>query len=259
MPARRLAVLVIATAIGCWTSARPAEPPRWRTAPVAELLPDGAWLEAVVVRGPIQVDAFRACLSDARAHSEVRTEAGHEVLAVSKDGKVSEWLVSNAGGGMVLGGSVPVVHRALVAELRPATGDPRLGPLIARARAGGELWAAALVPRDLKALRDVREMLGLPPTPVVSMIASVHVSAPYRIAIALDLESAHDAETLAAALETKRGAARDAVGPGLRTIVDAVSVHAEAARVTITGTPPEVDWLQAMQDVLAIAARFRDG
>lgn len=288
-------VLVTLAVAGCWTSAHPADPPRWRSAPVADLLPDGAWVEmaldfdlpppsgppkpvehdgscsfssghiafaaydkddiALVGRSS-QAKEMVACLAKLGKQSERRKIHGRDMLVLHGDSGTSTiWLASS---GLVLGGSDQVVERALGDAMAPATADHQLAPLIARARAGGQLWLAARIPPDATWLRDLASTIGLPTAGrITSIIASVHLTAPYRIDVMLDLDRAEESGAFAGALEGKRLALAEHVGPGLRAIIDAVRVHADGAHVTIRGVPPTVDWLQALQDVLALAAELR--
>jgi hypothetical protein len=291
----RAVVLVTLAVTGCWTSAHPADPPRWKTAQVADLLPDGAWIEvaldfdlpppsgppkpvekdgscqftsghvafagyakddvALVGRAGVQASETLACLAKV-AKSERTTMYGRDVVVLHGDGDGRTiWLASS---GLVLGGSDRVIERALGDTMPPATADRQLAPLIARARAGGQVWLAARVPRDTTWLRDAGDALGLPTlAQVSSVVASVSLKTPYRIDVSLDLDSASSAGALGDALELKRLALAHHVGPGLRAILDAVRVHVDGAHIAIMGVPPTVDWLQAFQDLLALIAELR--
>ena len=214
---------------------------------------------AFAARGAIRRAAMLDCLAASFAgNAQRRLVDGRELLITTKGKETLEWLVTGGKRGLVLGASPAVMARAIAPALRPASADPKLAPLIARARAGGQLWAAALLPRDLAMTGDVLGMLGVQLSGrVVSVIASVHVTRPYRLDIEVELEHTHDAGALAAGLLARRAQARALVGPGLRPILDAIAVRVDGVRVVLTGTPPQVDWMRALQDTLALIAQLR--
>jgi hypothetical protein len=289
----RAFLLVTLAMTGCWTSSHPADPPRWRTAPVADLLPDGAWAEAAldfdlppsqpakpvehdgscqftsghvalagydkadlaVAARSQQAQEMLACLAKV-SKSERRTSHGRDMVVLHDDnGESTIWLASN---GLVLGGSDRVLERAIADRMRPATADHNLAPLVARARAGGQLWLAARLPPETQWLRDVTAAMGLPTAArITAIVASVRLTPPYQIDVALDLDRAEETRAFADALERKRRAFTEHAGPGLRAILGAIRIRADGAHIAITGVPPTVDWLQAFQDMLALIAELR--
>jgi hypothetical protein len=214
---------------------------------------------AFAVRGPMREDAMAECLAHMFGAQAKRSVVdGRELLVLTNAGGTTHWLVSGGEHGMILGGPPDVMTRMTARDLKPASADSRIGPLITRARAGGQLWGAMLVPQGSPAVHDVLAVLGVTPKgKIISAIGSAHLTQPYRIDITIELERADDAKDLAAALDAARQVVSKRVGTGLQPLLDAIVVHAEGTRITLTALPAQVDWMQAVGDVLTFAAQLR--
>ena len=215
---------------------------------------------ALAMRGGFRPDAMLACLSRVLGGTPTRRQVdGRELLIVTTPRSTTEWLASVDGGGLLLGASAQVMPRVLADDFDPAIRDPRLAPLVARARAGGELWAAAALPADgAPAFVGLRRMLGLPlQGRIRAIVASVHITASQRIDVSIDMDGQVAASQLAVALDAGRRELRGRVGPGLGAILDAITIRSHGPRIAIVGVPPKVDWLQVLRDALALVAELR--
>lgn len=198
-------------------------------------------------RGGYHRGALLRCVADigrARQGTSVteQTVAGLDVLEVrSSEGS---FLFAATDSGMIVGASSrSLIARAVTDDGALATSDPALGPLIRDARARGELWIAALVPRGSPAVDRVLAALGgLPAGRVVSLVGAVRLRAPQRIDLLITVERAADAGRLATALEGRRLAVRAIADPDLLPLLDAVRVVHDGPRVRIVGEPTGLDW-----------------
>jgi hypothetical protein len=215
---------------------------------------------AVVVRAGYRIDALRDCLALAAKHGAVDDRiAGHDVLRIRGEKPGDDMLIALTASGVILGtSSARLMARAFGDDLAPATADPHLAELIARARAGGELWIAARLPRKAPFVDDILGMLGAKLAGrVVSVVASVHVGAPYRVAVMVAVETPADAAALARVLEDNRRRLNELVDDGLKPIADSLAVRVDGTNVVVIGEPHDVDWLKAYQGLLALVARIR--
>ncbi len=214
---------------------------------------------AFATRGVFQPAAMISCLGDVAIHngSTVRHETieGYDVLVTKNNSGPMLYAASDSG--ILMMANEAVMQRSLAVELQPATADPALAPLIARARAGGEVWAAARLPPNASYVKEVLGVLGVKlDGHVMTAIAWIHIMPPFHIEVELALEQAGDATRLAAALEQKRllFATLDA---RLKPIADSLHIQADGARVTVVGNPEHVEWLQAFQALLATIALLK--
>ncbi len=211
---------------------------------------------AFVGRGVFQPAALLACMGDVSIHgggtASHQTIEGYDVLVTKKTDTPVLYAASDSG--IFLMATEPIMQRSLAADLQAATADPALAPLIARARAGGEVWAAARLARNTSTINEVLRVLGVKlDGHVTTLIAWIHFTPPFHIEVDLALEQAGDATRLAAALEQKRQllAALDA---RLKPIADSLRIRADGTHVHVVGNPEHVDWLEAFQALLAAIA-----
>lgn len=208
-------------------------------------------------RGVFQPEAMLTCLTTSYANkdgTERSTIAGHEVLLTRNPDRFG-FLVS--ADGIFVAATPPIIERMLGTPFQPLTLDPSLAPMIARARAGGEIWAAARFPHDAPYIADVLDVLGVKLTGhVASLVASVHFTAPFQISVELELEQAGDASTLGAAL-ARRKRELVALDPNLASVVDAIAIAVDGTRIRLSGQFAKIDWLQTLQALLAAVARFK--
>ena len=212
-------------------------------------------------RGVYHRGAMLGCIADlgrARQGTSVTEETvgGLDVLELkSSEGS---FLFTATDRGMIVGSSNrALMTRALAAEGATATSDPALGPMIRDARARGELWIAALVPRGSSTIEDALAAVGARPTGrVVSLVGAVRLRAPQRIDLAIGVEDEADAGRLAAALELRRLALRALADPDLQPLLDAVRVVHDGSRVRIVGEPNGLDWWKTFRGVTSMISRL---
>ena len=208
-------------------------------------------------RGVVQPDAMLSCLAKGYANqggTEHSTIAGHDVL-LTKKADAFGFLVSDDG--VFVAATPSIIERMLATPFEPITNDRTLGPLIARARAGGEVWAAARFPHDAPYITDVLDVLGVKLAGhVVALVGSIHFTPPFHISIDLELEQAGDATLLSGALE-RRKHELVALDPNLASVVDSISLATTGAHVQLAGHFAKIDWLQTLQALLAAVARFK--
>ena len=210
-----------------------------------------------VGRGVFQPDAMLTCLASSLANkdgTEQSTIAGHEAL-LTKGAEPFGFVVSDHG--LFVAATPSIIERMLATPLHPVTEDPALAPLIARARAGGELWAAARFPHDAPYVTDVLDLLAVKLTGhVAALVAFIHFTAPFKISVELELEQAGDAAALATALG-QRKRALVALDPNLASVLDAIAVARDGTRVRLDGQFAQIDWMKTLQGLLAAVARLR--
>ena len=212
-------------------------------------------------RGVYRRDAILECIADlGRTRGSTvtnQTVRGVEVLELRSS--TGSFLVTATDSGMILGTSgLSLMTRALADDLAPATADAKLGPLIRDARARGELWLAAVVPRGSSVIDDALAWIGARPAGrVVSLVGAIHLQAPQRIDLTVGVESDADARLLATALEQRRRAFRSLASPDLQPLLDAVSVVAEGSRVRIVGSPVNLDWWKTFRGLASLIAKLR--
>lgn len=208
-------------------------------------------------RGVFAPDAMLACLSETYVGKdgiEHSTIAGHEVL-VTKGADPFGFLVSDSG--LFAAATPSILAHMLATPLQPVTAEPSLAPLIERARRGGEIWAAARFPRDAPYVGDVLDLLAVKLTGhVATLVAFVHFTPPFELSIELELEQPGDASTLAGVL-ARRKRELVALDPNLASVVDAIAIAVDGARVRLTGHFAKIDWLQTLQALLAAVGRFK--
>jgi hypothetical protein len=99
---------------------------------------------AIATRGAFQREAMLDCLAEVGVNDGAKvwrsTIDAHDVLLVQKD-KSRAPFVYTTDDHILMAAEEALMSRMLADELRPATDDPHLASLIARARAGGELWS----------------------------------------------------------------------------------------------------------------------
>jgi len=208
-------------------------------------------------RGVFQPDAMLDCLAKGYANqegTEHSTIAGHDVL-VTKKADAFGFLVSDDG--VFVAATPSIIERMLATPFEPITNDRTLGPLIARARAGGEVWAAARFPHDAPYIADVLDVVGVKLSGhVAALVGAIHFTPPFHISLDLELERVGDATLLASALE-RRKHELVALDPNLASVVEAIAIASDGTRVRLTGQFAKIDWLQTLQALLAAVARFK--
>ena len=158
---------------------------------------------------------------------------------------------------MLVAAPTSLIARMLRTPLRPVTTDPELVPLIARARAGGEVWAVARLPHDAPMVGDVLDLLSVKLAGhVASLVGSIHFTPPYRISVEIELEQAPDAAALGAGLVQKQHELA-ALDKNLDSVLGALAIHVDGKHVEIIGNPVNIDWLQTLQALLAAVARLK--
>ncbi len=216
---------------------------------------------AFATRGVFQPAAMIACLGDVAIHNGGRTShdtiEGYDVLVTKTTGEPTLYAASDSG--ILFMANKAIMQRSLAVDLQAATSDPVLAPLIARARAGGEVWAAARLARDASSIQEALRFIGVKlDGHVMTLVAWIHIMAPFHIEVELSLERAGDATRLAAALDQKRVllAKLDA---RLEPIADSLHIEADGTHVHVVGNPEHVEWLQAFQALLATIELIKAG
>jgi hypothetical protein len=215
---------------------------------------------AIAMRGVFRADAMIDCIATMNGPDTVVTHstiAGHDLLSTQK-GANRPFLYVVSDSGVLIAANEPEMTRALADRLRSPTSDAKLAPLIARARAGGEAWAVARFPRDAPIVADVLSALGAKlGGRIAALTGSVHVTAPYRIEVDLELEQEADATLLGAALAKKQRELA-ALDKNLETLLGSLAIRVDHTHVHVIGAPDKIDWLQTLQGFIGVVARLRD-
>jgi hypothetical protein len=215
---------------------------------------------AAAVRGVFRRTALLDCIAQmARAKDQAVARTfrdGLEVLAISSSsGDGYRFTASDTVA--FLAGTDQILRRAMAGDTRPATADPSLRPLIDSARKGGELWVAALLPRDSKAVRNVLSLLSVTlEGRVVSLTGSIHITPPFQIDLVIVLEREGDAKRLVDGLTRTGLRFKEVGGDSLAILLDALEVRADGDRVRITGRPQKIEWMQLVEAIPAAIGRL---
>jgi hypothetical protein len=214
---------------------------------------------AFVARGAFQRAALLDCLA-ARATNSGSTAthtavAGVDVLETRDDKGSAMYAATDSG--LFVFASEPIMTEVVAERLRPATSDPHLAPLIVRARKAGDIWIAAYS-TQMPFANDVLDAIGVKlDGRVTSIVGTIHFTNPSAFDVELQLDRASDAGKLAAALDGRKQWLV-ALAPKLKTLVDALAIRSDGARVVIHADPSNVSWTDALAGFLGAIATLRN-